>query len=413
MKKRILSCLLTGVMLCICATGCGMVKADYVAEMPDGSRIEISQEEAEGIKEVQEELGIDEEDIEQINEIMETEENGENEEVEETEEETVITPNEVLGANVGYEEILGVSYAIYEKGAVLAQFEDEYGELQEKIEYDGKEYPVIAIFGIGREEFVIPDYIKYVFSNYDMSTKGYSELKSLAVPETVKYFYGYFGKSNIESLTLPETIQTLESWERTFEESANLKALDIPKGVKVLDSTFSGCTSLESVVLPEGLKEIGNGTFARCESLKEITIPTSVTKIGAAAFSSSGIHSLTIPEGVMYFDVGAVEYCNELEELIIPNTVTEGSTNVRNCENLKTIVFSNNAEFQDISSNNGRFRLGYLPKLELVVFPDNVQEITRDEGFISSLTVPCTFQVPENTVSYFQNKFPEINVVAK
>lgn len=67
MKRKILTIITIGSILCMVLTGCldfsyrNLAKADtttYVAEFPDGSQVEVTQEEAEEIKKIQEELGV-------------------------------------------------------------------------------------------------------------------------------------------------------------------------------------------------------------------------------------------------------------------------------------------------------------------------------------------------------------------
>ena len=70
------------------------------------------------------------------------------------------------------------------------------------------------------------------------------------------------------------------------------------------------CTSLASVVIPEGVTKIGKAAFLRCTGLKSIVIPKSVTTIGQYAFnfcsnlqeitvsSENLLENMEIPEGV-------------------------------------------------------------------------------------------------------------------
>ena len=44
------------------------------------------------------------------------------------------------------------------------------------------------------------------------------------------------------------------------------------------------CISLESIIIPESVLEIGQSAFRGCTSLKSITIPKSVKFIGEGAF---------------------------------------------------------------------------------------------------------------------------------
>ena len=94
--------------------------------------------------------------------------------------------------------------------------------------------------------------------------------------------------------------------------AASVRDLDVPNeiyGLPVLaigDSAFSGCSSLESIDIPDSVTTIGGGAFSRCSSLESIDLPDSVTTIGDEAFD--GCPSLTIraPKGSF-----AEEYAKE------------------------------------------------------------------------------------------------------
>ena len=66
----------------------------------------------------------------------------------------------------------------------------------------------------------------------------------------------------------------------------NESSVVIPEGVtEIGERAFEGCKALASVAIPEGVTEIGERAFEGCKALASVTIPASVTEIGQEAFS--------------------------------------------------------------------------------------------------------------------------------
>ena len=62
------------------------------------------------------------------------------------------------------------------------------------------------------------------------------------------------------------------------------------------DAAFIGCTTLESISIPDSVTKIGKSTFSSCTNLNNIVIPDSVEVIERYAFSGcTGLTSVVIP----------------------------------------------------------------------------------------------------------------------
>ena len=60
--------------------------------------------------------------------------------------------------------------------------------------------------------------------------------------------------------------------------------------------TFYGCTSLESVVIPKGVRKIEERAFAGCTSLTTLTLPIGVNKIEEQVFDKcSALAAINVP----------------------------------------------------------------------------------------------------------------------
>lgn len=80
--------------------------------------------------------------------------------------------------------------------------------------------------------------------------------------------------------------------------------------------------------------------------MKTVKLPNTIKKISAECFSESGIESIVIPEGVTEIGGGAF-YCvnvsSKLESIVIPNTVERiGNYAFQNCNKLTSLRFPSN-----------------------------------------------------------------------
>ena len=86
--------------------------------------------------------------------------------------------------------------------------------------------------------------------------------------------------------------------------------------------TFSGCSGLEEIELPEDLEEIGERAFFCCTSLTEIEIPDPVETIGDYAFSLCvKLEKIELPEdletiGPNTFDEAQLSFLPDLTDMI-------------------------------------------------------------------------------------------------
>lgn len=77
---------------------------------------------------------------------------------------------------------------------------------------------------------------------------------------------------------------------------------------RIAEKAFRSCVA-ESVVIEEGIKEIGNSAFLSCYKLNSVTLPESLTTVDDYAFSGCRkLLSVTIPESVTHIGEQAFGY---------------------------------------------------------------------------------------------------------
>lgn len=138
--------------------------------------------------------------------------------------------------------------------------------------------------------------------------------------------------------------------ERAYYRNTDIKEL-APENVRMIDRFAYARSSLEKIVLPEGLEEIGYAAFYHCDELKDVIIPESVMSVSAKAFSytawvndflkgesksteddfliSGGVliayrghmKEVDVPEGVRVIAGGAFEGHLEIEKIVLPASV--------------------------------------------------------------------------------------------
>jgi hypothetical protein len=118
----------------------------------------------------------------------------------------------------------------------------------------------------------------------------------------------------LESLSLPQSLKEIGQWAFRL---CNLTSLTIPENVtEIRSSTFESCRNLTSVVLPESVTKIGDYAFGSCESLASVVIPESVTAIGRYAFvACESLASIVIPQNVTTIGEKAFGSCDNLQEI--------------------------------------------------------------------------------------------------
>ena len=199
-------------------------------------------------------------------------------------------------------------------GVTLYTGEAEY-ELSENHRYyifklDGVEYSaegkvILPAFYKGRGEGYLPvlearfsdrnvtslelsPNVEYVAINSaveDVSVSGnsafYESADGVLFDKQMSSLYYYSSAKTAEKYEVPAGTKELEP--RSFRENKYLKEAVLPGSVEFVGG-FTNCSALETVVLPDGVREIYSDAFSGCTGIESVVIPASVETIGYGAF---------------------------------------------------------------------------------------------------------------------------------
>lgn len=177
-----------------------------------------------------------------------------------------------------------------------------------------------------------------------------------------------------------------------FALSRNIIHVDIADSVvSIGEQAFFKCSSLTNITVPQSVTYIDANAFESCTNLSSITLSTNnITSIRPYTFSGcSELSSIVIPDGVTSIQLGAFSNCTKLTSITIPGSVTSIGSNVFDgCTSLNDIRYSGTSE-SVISALSG-----YVPTLVTFNYGDKVPEaermITVSVKTGETLTAPTT-----------------------
>ena len=197
-------------------------------------------------------------------------------------------------------------------------------------------------------EVTIPSSIAYNGMTYSVTSIGYS---------------AFHYCSSLTSIVIPEGVTSIG--ERAFRYCSSLTAITIPESVtSIASSAFRYCTSLIAITVDKGntvydsrggcnaiIETNSNTLIAGCSAT---IIPEGVTSIGSSAFDGcSSLTAITIPESVTSIGNYAFSSCSSLTAITIPEGVTSiGERAFSGCWSLTAITIPEGIEW----IGNGAFQ---------------------------------------------------------
>lgn len=360
-------------------------------------------------------------------------------------------PNGAITANAAdYTEVTegSLTFKVYSTYAELSNCDGTEANVEISSEVNG--VPVISI-GEGAfydyyanrcaavESITIPDTVVNIG---EKAFRNLTSLTSIEVPDSVTTLgrYAFWGCSSLTSAKLPDKLTSVP--EGTFVNCVNLADVNIPKSAETigayafantaltsltipgnvksivsnsqagngngLTGSFEHCQKLETVVIEEGVVDIGYNTFDDCSALFTVTIPsTAVFEAGGSMFNGGPFNNCTSLKNVSIAEgakIGKEAYlfqtCEALEEIVLPESFGMISNGMfLGCKSLKSVTIPDSYTYIGGSAFSG------CTALEEVNIPEKVTSISQyafsDCSSLTEIELPKSVATVEHRA--FQN----------
>lgn len=163
--------------------------------------------------------------------------------------------------------------------------------------------------------------------------------------------------------------------DEAFDFNREIVKVIIPEGIKKIgDRAFYGCENLEEVIIPNGMISIGLEAFRVCKKLKYADLPNTIESLGAKMFCHCvSLTRMNIPENKKLTTIpeGFCSRCSALTAIIIPRNIISINKGAFRSTGIKTAIFSDTLTVVEESA----FKRSSLTKIMFYNDKCNIQKI--------------------------------------
>lgn len=147
---------------------------------------------------------------------------------------------------------------------------------------------------------------------------------------------GAFSETAIKDIVLPNSLTIVG--DSTFSKCTKLVSATLSSNLtEIADYMFNGCTSFGSLNIPLSVTVMGDFAFSQTVFENVNLAETNIIQIGGGTFSEcSNLKNVTLPNTLVKLDDGAFQMCMNLETVVLPEGIKSISYNAfYDCKNVK------------------------------------------------------------------------------
>lgn len=210
----------------------------------------------------------------------------------------------------------------------------------------------------------------FAFCNQE-TYKGDDKLTGICLPDSITSVgtYSFACCSKLERVSLPQSLTNIE--DGAFYETTSLQNITFPSSLKKIGKLAFNNSGLVKVVIPEGVTTLGYETFEYSKNIKSVTLPTTITDFGDTVetyngseyeidadtfYGCSSLEEIVLPEGITKLGNGMFGGCEKLTEVSLPSTLTVIPKYLfTNSKNIKSVTLHNTLTKIEISAFNNAY----------------------------------------------------------
>lgn len=302
--------------------------------------------------------------------------------------------------------------------------------LEKYFEFDKKTGTITKYSEKGPENVVIPERIAGIpvrcIGRQAFMVYFDNDIKTIVFPKNLEKIdeEAFAYQDKIQSIVLPEKLKYIG--DGAFD-GCKLKSVKFPKGLKSIGDKAFIENKLTQLELPEGLETIGDGAFMMNE-ITRVNLPKSLVAIGTSAFFENKLTSITLPVnlkkmGKSVFEKNLINQfswtCSlkDIPEHLFDNNKISVVYIPDSVETIGTGAFARN-QISELKIPSSVKSIGYdafyNSKLSRLVLPEGITEINEGVFVRNKFT---SIQIPDSvsnigTYAYYWNDITEIKIGA-